>query len=325
MTSFRQTGSIVEGALMASLTAILALVGIYLPILRIFTNLVWTIPIVLATVRHGLSTGIMSIVVAGLLIFSLSSPLEAVFLVLQFGGLALVYGYAFHKKWRPGLTLLSGAAVAMVSVAMVFALSLLVVGVEAGSILEQLKEGIEPTIELYKQLGFFERYAAQGLTEEAARDMLTAIINQITLVIPALLVLYGLMSAFINYFVAQKILLRLKTPVPQLPPFIKWQLPWWTVWGFIAGYGANLAGAFSHQQTLSTIGSNIMFVYFPVLFILGLAVVSFFINKHFPGVFIYRLVFLLFVFFFFQYAAWFLSILGLVDLIFNYRRLSGEH
>lgn len=324
MSNSVRTRAIVEGALMAGLTAILALVGIYLPFVRIFTDLIWTIPVVLVTVRHGVSTGLMTIIVAGLLIFSLSSPVEAVILIIQFGGLALIYGYGFRKQLKPGLTLLMGAGTAVISILLVFSISLLIFGVDILNFAEHLKASIEPTILLYEKLGFFEKYAAQGFNEQMAREMLKGFIQLISLVIPALIAIYGLTSAFLNYFVAQKILVKMKIPVPVLPPIIYWRLPWWTVYGFILGFGLKLAGAYFNNLSFATIGLNIMLIYWPVLFILGVAVLRWFMHKYLKGAFIYRLLLLLTVILFFQYAIWVIASIGLADLLFNYRKLPGE-
>lgn len=324
MSSSLRTRAIVEGALMASLTAILALMGIYMPFIRIFTDLIWTIPVVLVTVRHGVSTGIMTIAVAGLLIFSLSSPIEAVILIIQFGGLALLYGYAFRKQMRPGVTLLMGAGAAVVSILLVFCISLLIFGVDILNFAEHLKASIEPTIVLYEKLGLFEKYAAQGFTEQIAREMLSGFIKLISLIIPALLAIYGLTSAFLNYFVAQIILEKIKVPVPKLPPIMYWRLPWWTVWGFILGFGLKLAGDYFNNISFATIGLNIMLIYWPVLFILGVAVLRWLMQRYLKGAFIYRLLLLLTVVLFFQYAIWVITSIGLADLLFNYRKLPGE-
>lgn len=321
VNSSPQTRAMAEGALMAVLTAILALVGIYIPLLNLLTNLVWTIPVVLVTVRHGLLTGVMSITVAGFLIFMLSSPVTALYMILLFGGLALVYGYAFHKGFNPGITLAAGAVTVIISLIIASVFSFLVTGINPLDMAGIMKESMESTIDLYKQLGFFEKYGAQGFTEESVRQTLRVFVQTITLFIPAIIILYGLTSAFINYIISQKILLKLKIEVPRLTPFMYWRLPWWTVWGFILGFGANLAGPYLQNQTLVLIGSNILMAYSPLLFVLGLSVASFFLHKYFKGELIYRFFLILFIFFFFRMAVYILTIMGLVDLIFNYRRL----
>ena len=321
MNTPARTKAVAEGAMLAVLTALLALTGIYIPFLYFFTNLVWTIPVVLATVRHGPLTGVLSLTVAGLLIFMMAGLVTAVYMILLFGGLALVYGYAFHKGVKPGITLSCGTVVVVLSFLAASAFSFLVTGINPFDLAAAMQESVETTIALYRELGFFEKYGAQGVTEESVRRMLQGFVEVLRRFLPALLAMYGLMIAFINYIISQKILHKLKTEVPPLTPFIYWRLPWWTIWGYILGFGANLAGSYWHNQTLGAIGSNIMMVYSPVLFVLGIAVACFFLGKYLRGERIYYFFLALFIFFFFRISVYALTIVGLADLLLNYRRL----
>lgn len=323
MNNSLRTQALAEGALMAAITAILGLAGIYLPFIRIFTDMLWTIPIVIVTTRHGLTTGGIALGVAGILILTLAQPLQAVFLVLQFGALALFYGIAFKNGYKPAVTLLLGTGVAVLSLLLVIVLIMGLFGADALNIVQQLQASIEPTIQLYEKLGLFEQGAQSGLTEETVRQLLEAFAGGITLVIPAMFVIWALSTAFLNYVIAQVVLLRLKITVPVLPPFREWQLPWWTVWGFIAGFAAYLIGSNAGLALLSQVGLNIMLLYVPILFVLGLSVVSFYIGKYFSG--IGARLFIVFLAILFLRLV-FLAVLtvGLLDLILNYRHLTSK-
>lgn len=325
MNTSARTKAVTEGAMMAVLTALLALTGIYIPLLNVFTNLVWTTPVVLVTVRHGLLTGVLSLAVAVLLIFMLASPVTAVYMLLLFGGLALVYGLFFHKGVKPGITLACGAVTVIISFLAASAFSFLVTGINPFDLTDALKESVDGTIALYRELGLFERYGAQGVTEATVRQMLQGFVEMMIRFMPALLAVYGLMVAFINYFISQKILHKLKTEVPPLTPFMCWRLPWWTIWGFIFGFGASLAGPYLHNQALADIGANIVMIYSPVLFVLGLSVASFFLHKKLKGERIYRIFLILFILFFFRIAVYVLTIIGVADMLFNYRRLPEKN
>jgi uncharacterized protein YybS (DUF2232 family) len=318
-----RTQALAEGALMATLTAILGLAGIYLPFIRIFTDMLWTIPIVIVTVRHGLTTGVISLGVAGILILVMAHPLSAFFLVLQFGGLALFYGVAFKKGYKPASTLLAGTGVAVLSLFLVVVLMIGLFGIDVVNISKQMQASIEPTIELYNKLGFFKNSAQTGLTEDLVRQMLEAFTKTLVLLIPALFVLWALATAFLNYVIAQIVLLRLKIKIPVLPPFREWRLPWWTVWGFIIGFAAYLAGDYFALEKLLHIGMNIMLIYAPILFILGLAVVSFYIGKYFTST-ASRLLIIITALLFLRFVFLALMVVGLLDLLLNYRHLSSK-
>ena len=321
MNNSLRTQALAEGALMAAITAILGLTGIYLPFIRIFTDMLWTIPIVIVTTRHGLTAGAVSLGVAGLLIFALAHPLQAVFLILQFGALALFYGYAFKKGFKPSFTLLVGTGVAVLSLLLVILLMLGLFGADVLDIAKQMQVSIEPTLQLYEKLGLFSESAQTGLTEELVRQLLESFIYTITLLIPAMLALWALTTSFLNYVIAQVVLLRLKISIPVLLLFRQWRLPWWTVWGFILGFASYLAGDYFALQTVSQVGLNIMLLYAPILLVLGLSVTSFFMGNFFSGIWA-RVLIVLITVFFIQFIIIALMSVGLLDLLLNYRHLS---
>jgi len=316
-----RTQALAEGALMAAITAILGLAGIYLPFIRIFTDMLWTIPIVIVTTRHGLTAGAVSLGVAGLLIFALAHPLQAVLLILQFGALALFYGYAFKRRFKPSLTLLVGTGVAILSLLLVILLMLGLFGADVVDITKQMQASIEPTVQLYEKLGYFGEGVQTELTEEMVRQILESFVYTIALLIPALFVLWALSTAFLNYVMAQVVLLRLKVPIPVLPPFRQWRLPWWTAWGFILGFAAYLAGDYFAWQTVSQVGLNIMMLYAPIFFVLGLSVTFFFLGKRVFRTWT-RVLLVIMAVFFLQFVMIALVSVGLLDLLLNYRHLS---
>jgi len=316
-----RTQALAEGALMAAITAILGLAGIYLPFIRMFTDLLWTIPIVIVTTRHGMTAGAVSLGVAGLLIFTLAEPLQAVFLILQFGALAIFYGYAFKKGFKPSFTLLVGTGVTVFSFLLVILLMMGIFGADVVDLAKQIRASIEPTIQLYEKLGLFSNSGQTGLTEEIARQVLESFVYTLTLLVPAIFALWALTTAVLNYVIAQVVLLRLKISIPVLPPFRQWRLPWWSAWGFIIGFAAYLAGDYFALPTASQVGLNIMLLYAPILFVLGLSVTSFFFGKKLSGIGA-RIIIVLITVLFLQYIIIALMSVGLLDLLLNYRHLS---
>lgn len=313
-----QTRAVVEGALMASLTAILALASIYIPLLQMVAFLVWSIPIIYVTVRHGLVTGILSLSVCGFLIFLFSSPFSALGLVIHIGGVALVYGYCFHKKLKPSITVLLGIVVLISSLILMFFLMAAVTGVGISGYGEMLDQSVQSSIELYKSIGLLD--PAQGITEESLREMMDTLWKTIITLLPGFVVFYGISWSIINYILAQKILARFDIEVIPFPKFRDWKLPWWIVWGFILGMGLNMGGFYLQNRTMTIIGDNIMLVYKPILLVMGLALIAYYIHHRLRGEMMYKLMLMLFLVFLSPLSSNLVLGLALVDLLFNLRK-----
>ncbi|MDN5348401.1 MAG: hypothetical protein PWP65_1966 [Clostridia bacterium] len=269
----------VEGSLLAALAAVLALAGFYAPPLRFFTHMVWTVPLVVAVVRLDLRTGVMATVVAGALVAFFAGPVPAFLLFLQFAALGLTYGYLFKIKAAPGRILLYGTFVALLSMAVTLALSFWLVGLPLAGLGQELDAALENTMELYRRAGFLKALEAQGVTAEQLRQTLAAYIYWIKMLLPGILGAASLLNALANFLVAQAVLVRLKLHSGNLPPFRYWQLPWYFIWGFIAGLALWLAGDVAQQRWAVVAGLNILYLYLPLLAGNGLAAATFLYHR----------------------------------------------
>lgn len=313
-----QPRAVVEGALMAALTAILALASIYIPMFQLVAFLVWSIPIIYVTVRHGIVTGVLSLTVCGFLIFFFSTPFSALGLVIHIGGVALVYGYSFHKGFKPSVTVMLGIVVLILSLLLMLFLMAAVTGLDFNGFSEMLDQSVQSSMELYQRLGLLD--PKKGVTEESLRAMVDAMWKTIITLLPGFLVFYGISWSIINYILAQKILARFDINVMPLPKFRDWKLPWWIVWGYILGMGLNLGGFYLENRTMTIIGDNIMLVYKPIMMTLGLALGAYFIHHRLKGEVIYRLILIMFLIFLSPLSSNLVIILGLTDALFNLRK-----
>src|SRR5665647_135226 len=107
--------SMVEGGLLAAIAIIFAVISAYLPIIGPFVDLLWPVPIILLGVRHGYKWSIMATVVAGVMIAMLLHPLQAVSVVVGFGLIGVVLGYAFRMEFSPAKTMLWGSVASLIS------------------------------------------------------------------------------------------------------------------------------------------------------------------------------------------------------------------
>ncbi|MCW2278233.1 YybS family protein [Heliophilum fasciatum] len=311
------TREMVEAAFLASLTAMLALVGVYVLPLSVIANLVWTIPIVLCVVRNGWRYGVMSLAVATLLIGLLTNLPLALLLLLQFGGLGLWYGVAFRRMWPAWQIWLPGSVIAALSVVAAVGLGAWLSGVSLEALQGQMQAAMEASLAMYRDSGAL---ASSGLTEAQLREQLQAMLKLLQLLLPSFILIYGSVTAASTFLLTRAVLRRLPLPVPPLAPFAEWRLPWPFIWLVIAGLAGNLAGEYWSVEWLRVIGLNLLYVAYPLIFVLGLSVLTFFFRRiEFSPVLLGLGVFLA-VAFLGQFVIIFIGTIGLMDMIFDYRQ-----
>ncbi len=315
--------ALTEGALFAALTAIFALLGLWIPPLKIVTNLIWTVPIVVVIIRHDLKIGVITTVVASALVLMMSDPVRAFFLILQFGGVGIIYGWLFKKQASPGKMIILGSLVAGLSMVLMLIFSSWMMGFDITTIDQQLKETVEPSLEMYRQMGLLERMADQGVTEQQLKQSMENLVAMFITLIPGVLIMSSIFAAVLNFLVARIIIKRLGYSVPYLPPFRKWQLPWYSIWGFIAGLAISLLGDVFSSTAVARIGHNILYIYVPFLLISGISVLVYFFKEKIKASWT-RVILVFFVVLYWPVAMLMISLIGLFDPFFNWRKLGKE-
>ncbi|QGP92126.1 hypothetical protein MGLY_14840 [Neomoorella glycerini] len=314
-----RVAALAEGALMAALTVVLVLTGYFIPLLQVFTNIIWTVPIVVLIVRRNLRLGAMATLVAGLAIAFFTGPVNAALLFIQFAALGLVYGYLFKVKARPGQVLAAGAVVALFSLLLSLGVTSKLTGLPLGGLLQEFEATVNYTLEFYRRTGMLEHMGRSGMTPEQFQAALTTMINLLKLLLPGILISASILAAFVNYLAAEKILQRLGLIERGLPPFRYWQLPWYAIWGVIAGLGLWQLGDYYDLAFARQVGVNILYVYLPLLAGNGLAAVSFLFYQLKLAPF-FKAVLVIIALLNVPVALVSLVTLGLFDPFFSYRR-----
>ncbi|MEW6623471.1 MAG: YybS family protein [Bacillota bacterium] len=310
----------IEGALMAAISVLIALIGFYIPPFQFITVFVWFVPIVVVAVRHDFNIGILSLITAAILLMILAPPWRAFLFILQFAGLALAFCYYFKKQAAFSQIIMIGTMIVAVMTIVTVILSFLVMGFSLAEFMATFDEIADSALAMYERLGLLDRFEEQGMSLEEIRQSL---INMSTLMfnlIPAVMVTYGMIVAFISYFITRMVLLRLNLQVSEQPMFRHWQIPWYFIWGVIIGLGLLLYSDFRNWPTGSVIGMNIVYIYLPIIFIQGLSVITYFYFKWKISLLL-KLLLLGIIVLNFPIALMVLLLVGLFDPLFNYRKL----
>jgi len=310
-----------EGALLAVITAILALAGTYIPLASFFTVLIVAVPIIIVIVRNNLSTGIIASIVAAFLVGVLAGPIIAVAFYIQFMTMALVYGYMFKHKKGAGKILVVGTFVAALSTILLIAITMLIGQMDLQEQKQVLFQTVDRTIEIYEDYGMMENLEKQGIDKEKLQVMLTNSIKLLLRVLPAILIIGSIFTAVTHFIMARLALNRLGYESPKFPSFSEWNLPWYTIWGLIGGWGSYLLGQVYKLNFWTILGQNIMIAYGMILFVLGLSVITFFLKKYKLSK-TTRILILLAGAIMFQLAVMLVIFIGMFDLVLDHRKLN---
>lgn len=309
----QQTKSMVEGALLAALTVLLSLVGIYLPVIGAFIAFTWPVPITILGLRHGLKWSLMATVVSGIILSLLVSPMQALSLVLGFGLLGIVLGEAVKRDLSVGKIIWLGATASLISKIILFFAASFLLGLNSfAENFTMMQRSIDQVLEMYKNMGMDKNQL------EAMRESFHNMIGLMKIVFPSLLVVASILDTFLNYILSQAILKRLGYPAKKVPPFSEWRLPRWVVAGFIIGIIFLIGGQHYKIEGLTTVGLNLQYFSSMLFLIQGFAVVSYYLAKYkVTGIIRWLILLMLFI------TPIFVGILvwvGLLDVWFDYRR-----
>lgn len=257
-----RTRSLVEGALLAGVTVVLALLGFYVPFLGLIIVFLWPVPIALIHMRHGLRTSVLTVVVAGLVLMTFVGPVQALVMALSFGLVGLAFGMSFQKGYPAGKTVILGAIALLLSFAVSLGISVLFFGFNLGQLEAQFREAFEGATEVYRRLGMSAENIAQ------AKQFWDTVLATFRIIFPAAFVAAGLFNAFLNFEVSRLVLRRLGYTIAPLPPFEGWRIPRWTVAIYAAGLLATSLEKYHGQKWLSLAGTNV-FVFISLVFMVG--------------------------------------------------------
>ena len=304
----------VESGLLASFSVILAVIGAYLPMIGGFFNLLWPVPIVLLGVRHGYKWSILATVVAGIIISLLIHPLQAIRVVIAFGFIGIILGYAFRMNFSPGKTILWGLGASLVSKAALFGIAIVTTGVNPFNLEgEVMAKTIEKTIEMYRQMGTPEDKLAQ-VTEQ-----MQIAIKLFKVMFPVVLIMTAIVDTFLNVYIAKVVLKKLGYHIEDFPPFKNWTVPGYTVYFFVLSLLMIYWGGSREFTGVYDVGVNICALSGVVLFLQGVSLFYFLGDKYNLSRIVKGIILLLtlsnvFVMLLFVYF-------GAADAIIDYRKL----
>jgi hypothetical protein len=176
---------------------------------------------------------------------------------------------------------------------------------------------IDSIMSQYKNMGLLTSLQDQGLTESELRIMVEQALSYYGMIIPGLAAVSSIIEfGVIYYFFVRWIVHSGEGRIP----FSHWRLPWYAVWGSIAALGCYLLGDEFSWIVLRGLGLNLLVVYTAVTLVIGISVYFYFLQS--PKVpRLIKWIMILGNIFYFMISLISIILLGLFDLVFNFRRL----
>lgn len=304
-----------EGGILAGMAVIMTLIGVYIPLLEGFINIINALPIIIFVVRNGVKKGIVVSFVAAFLMAILANPLNALLFLIALSPVALILGWSFRERKAVQGIVLGGVTgffgqLAIVALAVRFFDFDFFASYQA-----MINEVGNAMIEAYKRVA----------TDEAAINEFAKIVSSgeaySIIVVPTFILFSTFLLSYINFWLARMVLRKTGQSVEDFPPFRHWDLPKTFLYGWGLGLASWQAGAYFFGTDALTykFGMNCFLFFTWALFIQGFAVASFFLAKYnVPKVL--RLLFAVVVL-----SISLLSLIviyaGVLDIFINYRRL----
>jgi uncharacterized protein YybS (DUF2232 family) len=312
----KKTRALVEAALMATLVSIFTIVLIYIPILTPVIFLI-PVPFMILGKRQGIHFTILSVIVWAMVIVSLIGPIQTMFMVVFIGGSAIVMGYMMDKKYTPFKILAGGMIAALLGLVLSITFVKLISGVDViNQVIEQMRMAMELQM---KQMKMYKNMGMDLQQMKELEERLELSIKTMAMTIPAGMIIGSAFFAHINYVVAIRILKRIGTEIEGLPPLKMVRLPKSFFMGTLLIAVLTSITQYMGIVNFETLVINEILIFQLIYFVQGLAVVSYFLNhfkiKKILRIFIYMLLILS------GSGVFMIAVMGLIDVLFNLRKL----
>lgn len=298
-----KTNSLTESALLVSVFTILSLAVMYIPVISVLIMLVLSVPHAVLTWRNGLKAGLVAVVAAAAVLSLFIDIISTFIFVTLFALVGTVIGYC-SKRYSAGKTLVAGAVIGSIS----FGLVVFVVEIITG--LDMFAE----MISVYEQsiISLGESTDTFSFDVEVIKRQLELLTIYLK---PAVLVIFGFMTSYINFKFFSIIGRRLRMEIPDVPSIFEWSFPKWLAAGYVIGTALMY---FTQAETmLNYAGMNISIILtWPVLF-QGMALVIAFIGQYIKSRLFFFLLFI--VILTNSFIMQIVIILGLFDIFFDYQ------
>lgn len=266
MKNYDDKKAFMEATLIAAITTIFAISIIYVPILSTSIILI-PVPFMILAYRHKSKYYILSFITFSLLIGILTELVYTGFLVLLFGPMTVAMSYYIKKEKEPYAVIGLGTITSVFSILIMLQLISYIGNVDLVAEITSIARDI-----VARQVDMLRSMNVDVLSVDE-------IIDYLLMIVPGILVIQSMVTAFGNYYLTVSMLKRFRTDKTELPQFSNFRLPRNIVFGafiiFVLSYLTKYAEGI-YQAGLIT---NVILIFVFMFFIQGIAVISHIIKR----------------------------------------------
>lgn len=294
------------------ITALLALAGLYLPVIGLFISVFVPLPVLFYRSRLGRSQGAL-ILVCVTVIVAFAMQWRSLTPAVFFFELGLI-GFVLSEMFELNLSLektvgLTTGLVLLVGLALVAIYEMFSAGTLWDRLTQYLSRNLELALDMYRQMDI----PADQIN--ALSQSMEGILYVMVRIMPAIVVVSVLLVVWGNLLLARPLLRSKKLFYPAFGALNEWQAPERLVWvAIFSGFLLLIP-----HNSLKFLGVNMLIIMMMVYFFQGIAIVSFYFEKkQFPRLLrgiLYGLIVLQ------QFVLLLVIALGFFDLWVDFRRM----
>lgn len=275
--------------------------------------IIFPVMFIIIGIKNGMVEGIISLMTTCTILAYIIDPIIALYLFLVFAPITITIIYTTKNRKNTMEVLLYSTVVLFASILLFFTL----VNISDGNLLIQIEEMFKESLSLR-----LEALKEMGLTSyEIVEDMnyLENAFKQMLLIAPATLLLLTLIVSYINYSLSILGLKKVGINVVNTPKFSRFRLPNNIAVGTIVMFITVLIAKPLISEYFEAIVQNLMVLLGFMVLIQGLSIIDFFLIKIKVKTF-FRFLFI-FLTVIIAPLITVVSTLGLIDVIFDFRKL----
>lgn len=301
-----------EASLITAIAIILCLAVTYLPFFALLAFVI-PVPYVIIASRCGIKYTAMSAVVSFFILLITINFLNASTSMLIYIIPGVIIGYKMSNNEDGKLDfepIYWGTIASIISILILFGCSQILLNINPiESLMVTVKEGLQ-----------IQKQTLESMNSAQVKPIdIDTMMDVIKTIIPAFLVMYGFMSAFITYYLSVFILRRTKKYEGELPKFSNFYLPGNTLIILLLLYLVGLL--LGNIETINTkdIMINVQLIFMCMFIIQGLSVYTYYLNKWFINKSTKTILFIFSILL--GPITYILSLVGVVDSIVDFRKV----